>query len=181
MSEHGPNSQEVPKQNVSPEQQRAFRGVYSQLMKLTAEKGHSVMITHIGDKRHSLGSFSDPEIAVMRGIEYTPDAQNLRLHIPDPDGNRHGAWATMLDESASHKMGILGMIEVQEKASHSHPADIYWLLPDNSIEHVYRYSTDDGQYEDGDPINWVEHAQDKGLLNTQQMEDLQHALEAASV
>lgn len=174
-SKHNPN--QTPQ--VSPEQQRAFRGVYSTLMKLTSEKGKPVMVKATDVAGDAVAGFSTrtADVSLIPGEEHVDNARKRGMRV-DNNGNQTMAWATMLDEHAAQDMGVLGGVEINE-AGGSHPADIYKLSPDQRVLHTRRiwvYGPED------DPTNEEypgghEEVEELGWLTAEEMEDLQAKLE----
>ncbi len=175
MSENPNPHFELEKLQLSPEHQRAFRGVYSHLMELTNQRGDPVMVTSYTGA--GFITYNERHFA-HTGEKFDNNAKKATAQLQDKEGNLHRSWATMLDEKGVHDFRRLGGLEVYEGGS-SHPADIYNLYPDMTIEHLKRTDEDDGQDEEDYPINWREHIQHLGQLDVQEMEDLQHSIETA--
>lgn len=169
------NSQNTPEQSeVTPEHQRAFRGIYSHIMKVASQRGKPSMITE--DLGHGFRT-AGKDVIDARGEVFEESSKNCPIEVTDSEGKTHVGWVSVLSEHASHNYGKLARLEIYGVDSGTHPADLYTLYPNQTIRHHKRTSENDGYYDDGEEINWRERIDDLGLLDTSQMVDLQLELE----
>jgi hypothetical protein len=160
---------------TNPEGIQAFRGVYSDLIHLASSENvwpnNPVFISEQRGKAGYVTYGSD--ISTQRGEEFIPNGRVYGLRLKDPDGTPRQSWVILFDEDAAFKFGLLATIDIYEGDS-SHPANIYKLYPDSRIKHLRRIDVGDMN----DP-EWREEVEDKGWLDTQDMEDLQRTLQTA--
>jgi hypothetical protein len=146
-------------------------------MALTSRDG-GIPIVVTGRSESALVHY-DKNHAETSGRAFEPNAARRALRIRDQSGGRGLAHAYMLNEEPSKQYGVLGRLEIIEEGHGTHPADIYWLYPDQNIEHVRRTAENDGVDEEGYDINWREINTHIRWLNPEQMEELQLRIEEA--
>lgn len=106
----------------------------------------------------------------------THNATSRIRSIHDTDYNSY-RWRTLvLDEEIAEDVNCLATIDI-EQGFGSHPAHLYHVYPNGTIEHWYRKEEHDGIDEEGYELNWREVIEPRGFLDVDQMQELLKTLQ----